>query len=141
MQTNYALVSVLLLCFAPGLFAQQGLDSASQEALRATLEVMTSPSQRGEVIQSDAKALKANESVTSLMGSPENSEKLYRLASQIMESLAVKTGGDPDKMMQILDQAQRDPAAFAESFTEEQKASLRQLGSLVEKKQSSKKLP
>lgn len=115
------------------------LDAASQEALRQTIQLLNSPVQRGEVIQKDSKAKAADDQVQSLMGTPENTAKLYELAGKIMENLANQAEGDPQKMMEILEKAQRDPSSFASSFTPEQQKMLQDLAKQVEKNGTMKK--
>lgn len=115
------------------------MDAASQEALRQTIQLLNSPVQRGEVIGKDPKAKSADDQVQSLMGTPENTAKLYELAGKIMENLATQAEGDPQKMMEILEKAQRDPASFAASFTPEQQKMLQDLAKQVETSGSMKK--
>ncbi|NBY21120.1 hypothetical protein EBQ74_12995 [bacterium] len=65
----------------------------------------------------------------------EYSEEIYQLAAQIMENLVREAQGDPDKMMKILEKAQQNPSAFADTFSEEQKRKLKELGKKIEKRQ------
>lgn len=133
----------LILCVLGSSFtwAKDGLDSASQEALQQTLQVLMSPGERGKVISGSPDAKQADQQVRDLMGSPENAQRLYELAGKIMETLALQAEGDPEKMAAILENAKRDPASFANTFTPEQKRMLKDLSTLVEKSGTQKKVP
>lgn len=140
MQKIGLLMLVVGLVTVSGARAQEKqLDAASQEALRQTIQLLNSPAQRDTVINKDPNAKKADDRVQSLMGTPENTAKLYELAGKIMENLANQAAGDPEKMMEILEKAQRDPASFAASFTPEQQKMLQELAKQVEKTGTMKK--
>ena len=44
--------------------------------------------------------------------------------------------GDPNKMREILEKAQKDPEAFANSFSDEQKETLKNIGEKVKEDDS-----
>ena len=127
----------LLLGFAalfliPFVQADQ-LTKEQQDALKAVINQLTHPEIRAEQLKSDKKALESDRAVKELGG--EYSEEIYQLAAQIMENLVREAQGDPDKMMKILEKAQQNPSSFANTFTEEQKRKLKELGKKIEKRQ------
>ncbi len=117
------------------------LDKNAQEALEQTMGLLRSSQERNEEIKKDPKAKAVNAQVESLAGNAANTQKLYELSALIMQNLAEQSGGDPDKMVKILEQAQKDPAGFAKSFTPEQKKLLQQLAGDIEKTKNSKPVP
>lgn len=130
-----ALVLVVLTARA------EKLDKNAQEALEQTMGLLRSSQKRTEEINKDPKAKAANAQVESLTGNAANTQKLYELAALIMQNLAQQSAGDPDKMVKILEQAQKDPTGFAKSFTPEQKKLLQQLAGDIEKTKASKPVP
>ncbi len=129
---------VLLMALSP---AWGEPPNATEEALRNTLEVLNSPSQRGEIISKDPAAKKADAQAEALVGTGENKDKLYALAGKLMESLSKKAGGDPEKMAKILEEAQRNPAAFAEGFSAEERKLLKEIAEGSERSGTPKLVP
>jgi hypothetical protein len=111
---------------------EQNLQDAKQEFL--------DPSKRSENIKKDAKAAKSDELVKQVGG--EFSEDIYKLAGDVMDTLASEAQGDPDKMEKILQKAEKDPESFANSFSPEQRKKLKELANKIEQsKNKSKPLP
>ena len=54
-----------------------------------------------------------DQQVRALAGSDALTQELYALAGQVLTELARSTGGDPQKMLQLLERAKTDPAGFA----------------------------
>jgi anion-transporting ArsA/GET3 family ATPase len=111
------------------------------EALEKTQNVLTNPSELQKVLQSDPKAREADAEVRSLAGSPENVQKLYELASEILGSLVTSTNGDVAKMMAVIEEAQKNPAEFAGRFTQEQLQKLSVLAKQIPTPSVAQKLP
>lgn len=107
--------------------------NSTNEALQKTLKTLKSPTERAAAIQNDPNAKKTDAHVTEITGTEENKEALYDLSAQIMETITQRAKGDPDKMVELLEEAQRNPAAFAESFTPAQKKALKELSKKLEK--------
>jgi len=103
------------------------LDSASSEALAATLRMLTDPGQRASAIGGNSNAGTIDQKIRSLTGSDQLTEELYSLAAQIFEELGRSQGGDVGKMLGALEQAQQDPAAFAAMLSPATLARLREL--------------
>lgn len=106
----------------------QALDSASQEALQKTNDLLKDKKQREEFIKTDSQAQKANQYANEVAGSPENTQKVYDLSAQIFERLVKKYNGDVDKIKTVIEKAQKDPKGFAESeFNEGDLKALKEL--------------
>src|SRR5438046_1952122 len=70
----------------------QNLDAASSEALAATLEMLTDPSQRAGAIAGNSDARAVDQKIRSLTGSDQLTEELYGLAAQILADLGRSQG-------------------------------------------------
>jgi hypothetical protein len=104
------------------------LDSASQEALGQTKELLLDPKKRNEVTSKDPAAKKADDYAKSVGG--EHTEKIYGLAAKVFEKLVIKYNGDSKKIEEVLNKASKDPAGFASSeFSEDELKALRELAS------------
>lgn len=133
---------LLFLLFSVFTFSKLGLaDNLSQEQQKALNQVMsqlTNPTLRAEELKNNIKGQESDRALKDLGG--EYSEEIYQLAAQIMENLVREAQGDPDKMQQILEQAHKNPEAFANRFSEDQKRKLKDLAKKIEKRRS-KPLP
>jgi hypothetical protein len=127
-----------LFLLALPLRAEQ-LDQYSQEALTKTMDLLRSNEQRQEEINKSDKAKAVDAQVKALAGTPQNTQKIYELSAEIMKNLVESTKGDTDKMMQIIQQAEKNPSAFADTFTPEQKRMLNELAKEIEKTQGTTK--
>jgi hypothetical protein len=110
-----ALVAMVLgvVLAGPGPLGAQALDPASQEALAATLKMLTDPALRGPEIARNQQATAVEKQVQSMMGSEQLREEFYALAAQIFQELTSNSGGDVGKMSEALERAKADPAVFA----------------------------
>lgn len=116
----------LFLLFVIQPISAQTKNAIDEEALKNTQDMMVNPSQRAEAIGGNAKAKEVDRMVTDLMG--ENSEEMYKAAAKDFMPYIVKMGqGDPKKMNEIMTQAMRNPAAFAESLPPELKQKISDL--------------
>jgi hypothetical protein len=132
----FAALSVLTLvqtgyCADAGQTGQAGMDPASSEALVRTQAMLRDPQQRAKATSETPQAQFVDKQTQSLAGTPENANAIYDLSADIMESLALKTNGDPAKMKEILDQAKNDPKAFAEKLTPEQRKKLQEISQKI----------
>jgi hypothetical protein len=122
-----ACVVALLAWTAAGPAASQTLDPASQDALDKTLQILLDPLARsGELLKSPQGAA-ADQHVRALAGSDAMAQELYRIAGDVLKELAQSTGGDPQKMLEALDRARTDPAAFASMLSPATRERLRDL--------------
>ncbi|MBI2607108.1 MAG: hypothetical protein HYW49_13620 [Deltaproteobacteria bacterium] len=103
---------------------ERGLDPASQEALLKTQQLMRDAKLRQSAVGSDPKAKDMDSKVRDFAGSDENTQEIYSLGADVMENLVKESGGDPEKMQKLLDEAKKNPSAFAARFSPAQKAKL-----------------
>ena len=115
--------------------AYADLDQHQQQGLKDTQRLLTSPKERDAAIRNDVKATDADKKVEALTGSGKNKEEIYDIASKVMETITKEANGDPQKMQQMLSEAQSNPKAFYEKyFSEEDKNRVRGLANDIEKK-------
>lgn len=111
----------------------QGLDAASQDALEKTQQLLTNRIDREEAIKKDPKAQRADGMVQSLFGADaSSSDAVYQLASEVFSQIVRESNGDAKDMQKRLESFKRDPAAFAASWTPEQKAKLKALSDKIQ---------
>lgn len=108
------------------------IDEATQtEALGYSQSVLKNPSKRGAASKNpDAAA--AMEALEKLAGNPQNSQKMYELAAELMQTLTQLSGGDPQKMMKILEEGKKNPDAFGKQLTPEQRKKLQEIARAIE---------
>jgi hypothetical protein len=132
--TNFALILLLLVncstASAQSTGASSELDAASKEALEKTNALLKDKKQRDEYNKTSPKAQAADAFANQVGGSAQGTQNIYELSAKVFEKLVKKYNGDPEKMKQVLEQAQKDPAGFANSeFTSEELKALRELSS------------
>lgn len=129
---NMKYTAFLFLLFFIQTISAQTKNPINEEALKNTQDMMTNPSQRAEAIGGNAKAKEVDRMVNDLMG--ENSEEMYKAAAKDFMPYIVKmSDGDPKKMNEIMTQAMRNPAAFAESLPPELKQKISDLAAKAKK--------
>lgn len=102
-------------------------DASSQNAMRQTQELLKNKEER-EKVAIDPKGKKVIQDIKTLTGGDKKSEEeIYGLAADLMPLLMEEAKGDPNKMMEILQEAQKDPEAFAKRWTPEQRKKLKGL--------------
>jgi hypothetical protein len=109
------------------------LDDASTSALLLTQKMLQDPGLRNKAIGESSSAQTVDAQVKSLTGNPQATEELYKISGQVLEDLVKETGGDPVKMMQIMNQATSDPKGFfANHISEANKASIHDMSTQIE---------
>ncbi len=103
------------------------LDAYSKEATTKTQSLLRDPKQRQSSIEKgDGK--KADDYVSNLTGNnSKNSESIYDLAADVLPLLVNKANGDPAKMKEIVEEYSKNPEAFANGWSPEQRAKLHEL--------------
>ena len=123
----------LLSLYSSHIFSESiQLSSGNSKALHNATFLLNNPAARETYIRKSSNAQQADKTLGDLAGSEQTSEEIYRLASDVFASITLKANGDPDKMMQLLLEAQQNPEAFANSFTPEQRKKLSELARQVE---------
>ncbi len=87
--------------------------------------MLTTPSLRNNEINKSNDGREAARKLESLGGSVEVNEQIYALAAEIFTKLIHDTGGNVDKLKQIVSDAQKNPAAFAATWNSQQKEKLK----------------
>lgn len=120
-------ILTLNLCF--GVEATIGADN--QEAIKKTQELLKNP----ENLQSNAEASRLFE----LMGNNSSANQdLSNTTAAIFADLAAKTGGDPEKLRKLLEEAKKNPEAFANQLSADQKKAVSDLAKKIEDNNSQK---
>lgn len=130
--------SIFLISIASVYSEDEGLDVASATALKQTQDLLKDKAARDKAIKGDSHAVEADANAGRVAGTAENKEATYGLSSEIMAYLVKKTAGDPIALQKIMNDAQRNPEAFAESLPPEYQSKLRGLAGKIE---ADKKLP
>ncbi len=124
-----SLVGLFLICVtSTTLFAESSPDD---KALKDTQELLRSQSQRDKAIKESPDAANADRAVEQLTGTAEGKQQVYELASDVMANLVKQTNGDTAKMNQLLEEAKKNPEAFANTFSSDQKQKLRDISQKI----------
>lgn len=107
-------------------------DQSAAMALIMTQGMLTDPSKRAEAISETEGGAAADAQVRQLAGNQANTEEMYKIASDIFASLFDQAKGDPQKMMELMAQAQSNPQAFAAGLTAQQKEAISRLAKQIE---------
>ena len=118
-------LAALAVSAAPS--AAQKLDSASQDALDKTLQILLDPNARGREVAKSPQGTAVDQQVRALAGSDALTQEFYAVAGEVLKDLAQSTGGDPQKMFQAVESAKTDPAAFAAMLSPATQQRLRDL--------------
>ena len=112
------LIAMLALTgLSTGPVAAQSLDAASATALAATLQLLQDPAQRSAVIAGNPEAAAIDQRVQAMLENPALQEEFYGLVAAIFAELVQESGGDMNRMPQIIGAAQSDPAGFVASLS------------------------
>ena len=120
-------ISLAAILAAAAPLGAQGLDPASEEALSATLRMLTDPALRNPEIAKNPQAAAIDKQVQALMASEQLRQEFYALSTQIFDELTRNSGGDVGKMSEALNRAKNDPAGFAAMLSPQTLQRLREL--------------
>ena len=135
------ILKILCLIVVQNLAVAQ-MEKPHEQALQETKTMLRSPEQRKQAIQNDHTALEIDSKVEALAGSPDNKEEIYDVAADVFQTISTKAKGDPEKMQQMLLEAQSNPQAFYRKyFNSEQKARVRGLAGKIERQKASPQRP
>jgi hypothetical protein len=126
---------LLALLFTANLAQAQSkpLDKDANKAVQDTKAMLNDPSQINAYAKENKEAAQANDNVKALMGgNAADTADVYKLSADIFENLATESGGDPAAMQKMLAEAMRNPAAFAQKLSPEQRARLTELAGKAE---------
>jgi hypothetical protein len=132
-------VIVVLSCFGmqtplarAGDTGGASLDAASTDALAKTQQMLQDPEMRNKVVGDSASAQTVDSQVKSLAGNPQATDEIYKISGQVLEDLVKETGGDPVKMMQIMNQAQSDPKGFLSHISQQNKDAIHSVATQID---------
>ncbi len=130
-----SLAMITMITFNSSLGLAKGatpLEPATEQALRETQQGLTNPAERAKMIQGDAKAEAYDAKVKSMLG--DQSEGAYQISSGLMETIVSQTGGDQEKMQEIMSKLLANPQALEQYLTPAQREKIRTMASEMEKK-------
>jgi hypothetical protein len=107
------LLGALLAFATAGEVTAQPLDPTSQDALNKSLQILLDSSARSAGLARNPQGTAIDQQVRALAGSDALAEEFYAVAGQILTELVQNTGGDAQKMLQVVERAKTDPAGFA----------------------------
>lgn len=107
----------------------------NEQALQQTQDLLVNPAERQKALNADP-AAKANDAkVQQLLGA--DSQKAYELSAQLMSTIVAQTGGDPQKMQQLMLELQSNPHALEKLLTPTQRDQIRKMASDLEARKGS----
>jgi len=98
---------------------------AKVDPLKETQSMLTDKKKREAAIKEEGSKAQQADHLAEKIAGPQGKDDMYALSADLMVLLEKESGGDPDKMMKILEQAQKDPEAFYNRFSPEQKAKVK----------------
>lgn len=118
------LIVLIITAFALSVFAEDDKEAEYyKEAMKQTQGLMLDKNQREQIFKESPDAQRAANKVKELAGDPKTEEEYYKLATEIFGSYK-----DEASMKKSISEGTRDPAAFYNSLTPEQKAKILELG-------------
>lgn len=121
----FTLTSLLILV-SPSRSTAEELDQASQNALRETQNLLKDPVKREAALSHDEATKTAVSNLSQTVGE-QNVNGAYNLSADIFATIVKDSNGDPAKMNEILERAQRDPSSFLKSLSPEQQAKIKEM--------------
>ncbi|MCB0378563.1 MAG: hypothetical protein KDD33_08735 [Bdellovibrionales bacterium] len=102
-------------------------EEVNQEALQNTMELLQNREKRDAYIKGDSKAQKADTMARQVVGDGAKLDELYKAAAVIFRDMATANNGDAKSMQEALGAAQKDPKAFYNNLTPEQRQMIKGL--------------
>ncbi|OQW46109.1 MAG: hypothetical protein A4S09_16880 [Proteobacteria bacterium SG_bin7] len=139
MTSNILILRLPVLLLVVTNFALAQVDKHSKQATEQTQDLLKNREEREKSSKNDPKAQKAIQDVKNISGGDKQTEDdIFGLASDLMPALVEESNGDPNKMMQILEEAKKDPEKFAKRFSPEQRKKLKEVAEKLGSKASQK---
>ena len=113
-------------------------DSETRKAVEEVQSQMQSSSFQENAAKESKEAAAVRKHVKELSGNSSNEQDLYKLAAEVLGNMK---DNSPEEMQRILQEAQKNPAAFAESWTPEQKKRLKEISERIPAAQGQKAKP
>lgn len=112
-------------------------DANTDEALEKTMQLLSNSNEINKLILQDSKAKKSDDRVREITQDPRQRERIYQLSAKVLKSMSQRRHGNIEEMKKDLIDGAKNPAAFANQFTEEELAELRAIASEIDAVQSS----
>lgn len=111
----------------------EDLDRASSQAVQETKALLGDPAALQNYAKDHPEAAATQSQVNSLTGgNAVDTAAVYKLAAEIFANMAKDTGGDTASMQKTLTDAMKNPAAFAEKLSPDQRRELEALTKSIE---------
>ncbi len=103
-------------------------DDETRKAVEQVQQQMQSPSFHQNAAKESKEAAAVEQHVKSVAGSAANEQEMYNLAAQVLGNMKDKS---PEEMQKIIEQAQKNPEAFLNSWTPEQQKKLKEISERI----------
>ena len=125
-------VCLLMACLGGVSFSSFAQENNSKDAISKTQKDLKDPVARKKML--DTKAAKdADAAASALAGDKGNLDEMYGISAELIGVIGEQTQGDPKKMQEYLERAQKDPEAFLKSLPPAQQEKIHQLTKKIEK--------
>ncbi len=117
---------LILLSFFAALFFSSAVfaDAETDEIIQNVQKDLNDATKVQEATQHSTEAKAAHEKVHELAGTPQDEKDIYGLASDVFGNMK---GKSMEQIIESVNQAQKNPEAFANSWSPEQRKKLREL--------------
>ncbi len=130
----------LIFCLVGISFHSYGQEADSKEAISKAQKNLKDPVARKKML--DTKSAKdADAAASALAGDSTNLDEMYGISAELIGLIGEKAQGDPKKMQEYLERAQKDPEAFLKSLPPAQQEKIHQLSKKIEKNSIKKVAP
>lgn len=127
-------LSVLFLAF--NVFAFE--DEVYTNALQQTQNLLrNSETRKGAINNEPAKSADKAAEITAL-GDPAAKSEVYNIAADLMPWLVEQSQGDPAKMLQLIQEAQKNPQAFLQKMPSAERQKIKNLSGFIERKKENR---
>lgn len=123
--------SILAVALFQQSFAQT--QSEVEQAIKLTQEMLKDPDARDKEIGKGADKKAADQKVKDVAGSEANEQAIYELAASVFGTLMSETGGDVEKVQEMLAEGMKNPESFAKKWSPEELAKLKKISNDVPK--------
>lgn len=129
------IISASLMFSVLSVKAEEDMDGA----IKNTQKVLTNKSEREKITQKDSNAKSVSEQVKNLSGGDTaTEEETYAIAAEILPVIQKEAGNDPNKLMQLMAEAQANPQKFIDKLPKAQQDKIKALAAKVEKNKNKK---
>lgn len=123
---------VILLAIPFGLQILYSAPSRADEDTRSgvahTQELLKDPEFRAKNAKESKPAEELDSHIKAMTKNPATEQQIYELAAEVMGNMKDLT---PEQMAKVVEEAQKNPAAFANSFSASQKSKLHEIADRV----------